>query len=113
MEDKLTNLNKHIKRITILDKVTGVLAVIALIGTIIITWTSLNNMMYKRAYDDGYERGYEQASWDYIDREINSSDYGTIRLETDADIWERYHDCSMYGLPEYARPYCENETKLQ
>jgi hypothetical protein len=25
---------------------------------------------------------------------------------TDSEIWETYHDCDMYGLPEYAREQC-------
>lgn len=25
---------------------------------------------------------------------------------TDAEIWETYHDCDMYGLPDYAREEC-------
>ena len=47
------------------------------------------------------------------DREINPRNYGTIKMEpeTDGEIWKTYHDCNMYGLPEYARPYCEGKVQ--
>lgn len=113
LDKELEQLRKHIKRIKILDNVTNIAMIIVAISATIAIWVTLNQRMGNQAWQEGYDRGYEQSQWDYIDRKINSEDYGTIRMEpsTDAEIWEKYHDCDMYGLPEYARPYCEEKAQ--
>lgn len=99
------------KKKTMLDNIADIMLIILATSALIAIWVMFNQRMGNQAWQEGYDRGYEQSQWDYIDREINSRDYGTIRVmpETDAKIWETYHDCNMYGLPEYARPYCEQE----
>lgn len=57
--------------------------------------------IYEDGYCDGYGEGYEAGLF-----EADSCD-------SDACLWERYHDCSMYGLPDYAKEFCEAESKLQ
>ena len=113
LDNELEQLRKHIKRIKILDNVTNIAMIIVAISATIAIWITLNQRMGNQAWQEGYDRGYEQSQWDYIDRKINSEDYGTIRMEpsTDAEIWEKYHDCDMYGLPEYARPICEDKAQ--
>ena len=113
LDNELEQLRKHIKRIKILDDVANIAMIIVAISATIAIWVTLNQRMGNQAWQEGYDRGYEQSQWDYIDRKINSEDYGTIRMEpsTDAEIWEKYHDCDMYGLPEYARPYCEEKAQ--
>lgn len=109
LDRELEQLRKENKRIMVMDYITNALMFIVGIGVIILIWSQLNTFMADRAYNEGYERGYEQSQWDYIDEKIKSEDYGTIRMEptTDAEIWNAYHDCNMYGLPTYARQYCE------
>lgn len=113
LDNELEQLRKHIKRIKILDNIANIAIIIVAISATIAIWITLNQRMGNQAWQEGYDRGYEQSQWDFIDREINSQDYGTIRMEpsTDAEIWEKYHDCDMYGLPEYARPYCEEKAQ--
>ena len=113
LSNELKQLEKRIKRAKILDNVTNIVLIIVAISATIAIWITLNQRMGNQAWQEGYDRGYEQSQWDYIDRKINSEDYGTIRMEpsTDAEIWEKYHDCDMYGLPEYARPYCEEKAQ--
>lgn len=112
--NKLTNLEKEIKRINRLEYITNVVMIIVGISATIAIWTTLNQNMSNQIWQEGYERGYEQSQWDTIDREINSRDYGTIKMmsETDAEIWDAYHDCNMYGLPSYAREYCEEKAQI-
>lgn len=102
---------KHQKKSAMLENIENIMLIILAASAIVTIWTMFNQRMSNQAWQEGYDRGYEQSQWDYIDRKINSEDYGTIKMEptTDAEIWETYHDCDMYGLPEYASPYCEQE----
>ena len=71
---EIEQLNKHNKRIMIFNYAIDVLMIIVGISVLIMIWLNINNMMQRKAYDEGYERGYEQSSWDY-------TDYRVIQLE--------------------------------
>ena len=109
VEKEIRETRKQFKRARQLENVANIVLIVLGITATIAVWTIFNQRMGNQAWQEGYDRGYEQSQWDFIDREINSRDYGTIRMEpsTDAEIWETYHDCNMYGLPEYARPICD------
>lgn len=113
LDNEVEKWSKHANRMNKIEIVINILIIIVLSSLFIIVWSSHNQKMGNQAWQEGYDRGYEQAQWDFIDREINSKDYGTIKMmpRTDAEIWETYHDCNMYGLPEYARPICEDKTQ--
>ena len=54
---------------------------------------------YNKGYDEGWNRGADDVEHAMVLNDI-------IEPRTDSEIWEKYHDCDMYGLPEYARQEC-------
>ena len=101
-------LRNHQKRIIILEYVSDILMIVVGISVLIMVWTAINKQMSEKAYDKGYDTGFDSCI-----QENNLYDrYDNAYREpaTDAEIWETYHDCNMYGLPSYARPYCEKEV---
>lgn len=113
LDDEVERLREHSIRRNRMEIAINILIILILSSLLITIWATHNQRMSNQAWQEGYDRGYEQAQWDFIDREINSRDYGTTYMEpsSDAEIWERYHDCNMYGLPEYARPICESKVQ--
>ena len=112
MEIKLPSQERRIRKLEI---ASIIIEIIALIIFIIVGLVYLNNKAGEEAYIRGYDAGYDNgwnAGFDDCIQENNLYDnYDSYKEPaTDAEIWETYHDCNMYGLPEYAKPYCEKET---
>lgn len=58
------------------------------------------------AYNQGWDKGYD-AGWDRGVTLVEAAEEAFDSYKyTDAYLWETYHDCDMYGLPEYAREQC-------
>lgn len=97
---------RHQKKSIVLENMANIILIIMGTSALIAIWTMFNQNMSKEAFNKGYERGFDAC----IEENNLYDRYDSAYIpETDAEIWETYHDCNMYGLPEYAKPYCEKE----
>ena len=106
MDKILPDAKKKHQKSAMLENIANItLIIIGLTGTIIM-WNMFNQYMSKDAFNKGYNEGFDAC----IEENNLYERYDPYDgPETDAEIWETYHDCNMYGLPEYAKPYCEQE----
>lgn len=106
--NQLANLEKEIKRVNRLEYIANVIMIIVGISATIAIWVTLNQNMSNQAYEKGYNEGFDAC----IQENNLYERYDPYdEPATDAEIWNRYHDCNMYGLPEYARPICEGKVQ--
>lgn len=102
----LPDAKKKHQKSALLENIANIILIIMGITGTIIMWSMFNQYMSEEAFNKGYEKGFDAC----IEENNLYDRYETTYLPgTDGEIWERYHDCNMYGLPEYAKPYCEQE----
>lgn len=106
MDKILPDAKKKHQKSTMLENIANIMLIVLAASATITIWTMFNQDMSRKAFNKGYERGFDAC----IEENNLYERYDPYDgPETDAEIWETYHDCNMYGLPEYAKPYCEQE----
>lgn len=104
VEKEIKKTKKQFNRAKQLENLANIVLIIVGITATIVLWTVFNQSMSKQAYENGYNRGFDAC----IEENNLYDKYDSAYIPTtDAEIWETYHDCNMYGLPEYARQFCE------
>lgn len=109
VEKEIKETRKQFKRSRQIENIANIVLIILGVSSTIAIWTMFNQNMAKQAYEQGYYQGFDAC----IQENNLYERYNTYdEAETDAEIWNKYHDCNMYGLPEYAREYCEKAGSI-
>ena len=93
--------------------IKSIIAGVIVAGAMVTTGVIAYHQGWDKGYDEGWEFGAFQVEASFgalLDCEDSECLYDAIQSirepRTDSEIWEAYHDCDMYGLPEYAREQC-------
>lgn len=108
MDKILPDAKKEHQKSAMLENIANIMLIILAASATIVIWAMFNQDMSRKTFDKGYEKGFDACIEENNLYDRYDSAYTP---ETDGEIWEAYHDCNMYGLPEYAKPYCEAQIK--